>query len=368
MFNEFTDGTWDKYCDEFESDLEKERQERSDKEYREYLLRGGEGSCNSENISEDTPENIFSTNLLQQNASQSGGTQKAVGNRFEAFIGEKYEKEGWAVIYCGFQFGFRDNGVDLIAIKRNLIVFIQCKYWNDDLSSELITNFKYACERYRQNFESTFYFKGKLYQEIYGHLHPSMIIWTKNSQPDSFRKLAEDAGVKIEESHESLSGYDYNHDDPKYQEVLLGDLDPYQYAAMQVFDAIDDRIVMNGIINHLAYIENSMLPTMQDHLQKEINQEQQRTKEIANKLSLMELENTRKIQSLSLVEYKNTRKIQSITTDLSDEKNRIYNKIFELKCEKDSLARSLSSVKKILISSIIAAVILIVAILSNINS
>lgn len=293
---------------------------------------------------------------------------KMFGNRFEAFVGEKYEKDGWTVIYCGFQFGFLDNGVDLIAIKNNLIVFIQCKYWNDDLSLELIPKFKRACERYRQNFESTFYFKGKLYHEIYGHMHPSMIIWTKNSQPDNFRKLAEDAGIKIEESHESLREYDYNHDDPKYQEVLLGGLDPYQYVAKQVFDALDDRIVMNEIINHLAHIENSMLPTMQDHLQKEINREQRRMKEIAYKLSLMESENTMKIQSLSLMEYKNIRKIDSITTDLDKEKSMIYNKIFELKCEKDSLARSLSSVKKILISSIIAAVILIVAILSNINS
>lgn len=53
-----------------------------------------------------------------------------IGRDYERYIGYLYEKNGYQVEYTGIEKGFSDLGRDLIAIKDNEILIIQCKYWS----------------------------------------------------------------------------------------------------------------------------------------------------------------------------------------------------------------------------------------------
>jgi len=52
------------------------------------------------------------------------------GSDYENFIGTKYDTLGYSVEYNGIKKNFKDGGIDLIAIKKNKIVLVQCKNWS----------------------------------------------------------------------------------------------------------------------------------------------------------------------------------------------------------------------------------------------
>lgn len=56
---------------------------------------------------------------------------KAKGDRYEKFIGKKFEEKGDLVIYNGLIKGYEDQGVDIISISipSKTINLIQCKNW-----------------------------------------------------------------------------------------------------------------------------------------------------------------------------------------------------------------------------------------------
>ena len=58
-------------------------------------------------------------------------TLKEKGDRYEKFIGSKFEEKSGLVIYNGFIRGYEDKGVDIIYISdsKNEINLIQCKNW-----------------------------------------------------------------------------------------------------------------------------------------------------------------------------------------------------------------------------------------------
>lgn len=51
------------------------------------------------------------------------------GNEYEKFIALKYESKNYHVKLNGIKKGFDDGGLDLIAIKKDKIVLVQCKNW-----------------------------------------------------------------------------------------------------------------------------------------------------------------------------------------------------------------------------------------------
>ena len=57
--------------------------------------------------------------------------KKEIGDRYEKFIGAKFEEKSGLVIYNGFIRGYEDKGVDIIYISdlKNEINLIQCKNW-----------------------------------------------------------------------------------------------------------------------------------------------------------------------------------------------------------------------------------------------
>ena len=56
---------------------------------------------------------------------------KEMGDKYEKYIGSKFEEKGNLVIYNGFIKGYDDKGVDIISISqaKNEINLVQCKNW-----------------------------------------------------------------------------------------------------------------------------------------------------------------------------------------------------------------------------------------------
>jgi len=79
----------------------------------------------TEKIRKDKPATRKFTNI------ENDDPLKKKGDRYEKIIGVKFEEKGNIVIYNGFIQGYKDEGVDIIAISPNdaSINFIQCKNW-----------------------------------------------------------------------------------------------------------------------------------------------------------------------------------------------------------------------------------------------
>jgi hypothetical protein len=56
---------------------------------------------------------------------------KEKGNNYEIFCGQIIESQGFIIKYNGLENGVNDNSIDLIAIKKDLILLIQCKDWHE---------------------------------------------------------------------------------------------------------------------------------------------------------------------------------------------------------------------------------------------
>lgn len=54
------------------------------------------------------------------------------GNKYEYFIGKKYESINKNVIYNGINKNKNDNGIDLIINEEKKITFVQCKNWKSN--------------------------------------------------------------------------------------------------------------------------------------------------------------------------------------------------------------------------------------------
>ena len=53
------------------------------------------------------------------------------GADYERFIAQKYIDSEYQIIYNGIEKGMKDEGIDLIAIKNDKTILIQCKNWRD---------------------------------------------------------------------------------------------------------------------------------------------------------------------------------------------------------------------------------------------
>lgn len=57
-------------------------------------------------------------------------TKREIGKEYERYIGYRYESNGYKVEYKGILSGLEDLGRDLICIKDDETIIIQCKYWS----------------------------------------------------------------------------------------------------------------------------------------------------------------------------------------------------------------------------------------------
>ena len=54
----------------------------------------------------------------------------AKGKAYEKYIGKHIEIKGFEVDYRGLRLGIKDGGIDLVAIKGDTYILIQCKNWS----------------------------------------------------------------------------------------------------------------------------------------------------------------------------------------------------------------------------------------------
>jgi len=54
------------------------------------------------------------------------------GKEYEKFVGRYFEDQGYIIKYNGIEKGKKDNSIDIIAIKKEEIIFIQCKNWKEN--------------------------------------------------------------------------------------------------------------------------------------------------------------------------------------------------------------------------------------------
>ena len=59
-------------------------------------------------------------------------TPEEIGRRYERYIGYLYEIDGYKVDYNGIRMGKKDDGIDIIATKRQELIIIQCKWYKED--------------------------------------------------------------------------------------------------------------------------------------------------------------------------------------------------------------------------------------------
>jgi hypothetical protein len=58
-------------------------------------------------------------------------SKKEIGDHYEVSVGKKLENEGYIVKYHGLEKGLLDRSIDLIAIRGQEAIFIQCKNWSE---------------------------------------------------------------------------------------------------------------------------------------------------------------------------------------------------------------------------------------------
>ena len=107
----------------------------------------------------------------------------SAGLEFEDYVADCYRQKGWEVFHRGRDRPGADLGLDLVAVKNNRYVLVQCKRWatGREIPSEVIQRFGRDCEAY---------------QRRRGHGHPALAFF---SPPEFVRvfattcELAEDA-------------------------------------------------------------------------------------------------------------------------------------------------------------------------------
>ena len=82
------------------------------------------------------------------------------GKLYEKFVGEYFKKEGYIIVPNGILEGKKDSGIDIIAVKHNEVIFMQCKNWaynpNYQISREKIQAFIGATYVYMEENKPTY--------------------------------------------------------------------------------------------------------------------------------------------------------------------------------------------------------------------
>lgn len=74
---------------------------------------------------------IEKLDLILEKYKSSWKDKLNIGLEFERYCGYIFEKTGFKVKYWGILNGKKDGGIDLIAKKKEKILYIQCKYWGN---------------------------------------------------------------------------------------------------------------------------------------------------------------------------------------------------------------------------------------------
>ena len=124
-----------------------------------------------------------------------------IGKDYERYVGFLYEQKGYKVKYQGIEEGYEDLGRDLICLKDNKVLIVQCKYW---------ASHKFIHEKHiNQLFGTTVkYFiehvLGKSYSlslaysiDVIKHGDIRPVMFTSTNLSDTAQKFAQALGVEV---------------------------------------------------------------------------------------------------------------------------------------------------------------------------
>ena len=87
---------------------------------------------NKNNQLEEKIQNKTEINKKKENYQKMIKNNIKKGKDYEKFVGSYFEEKGYIIKFNGIEKGKKDNSIDLIAIKDNEIIFIQCKNWKEN--------------------------------------------------------------------------------------------------------------------------------------------------------------------------------------------------------------------------------------------
>lgn len=117
-----------------------------------------------------------------------------LGRIYERYVGYLYEAQGYSVEYTGIFHGYEDLGRDLICVKGNEIIVIQCKNWSQ---------FKTIYEKHIFQFFGTVF----QYRDINKKKKVKAIFYTTTELSELARRFAQELGIDLKEKEKMIKDY-----------------------------------------------------------------------------------------------------------------------------------------------------------------
>lgn len=97
---------------------------------------------------------------------------KQKGDEYEFFVANLYKDDGYKIYMNGYNKGFKDEGIDIIAHKGNEALLIQCKNWKNPPKQRDLKVFIADCDLYIQKNQK--FLKNKKIRKIFATSCPQM--------------------------------------------------------------------------------------------------------------------------------------------------------------------------------------------------
>lgn len=192
---------------------------------------------------------------LNPNGSIPASPEKILGNNYEAHIGQLLENQGFNVLYTGFNFGTRDNMIDLVALNEKHVILAQCKYHKIGLTTDSIDKTAFGAKAYREWITECFQ-NYEIYEMLASYSFETRL-YCSHAQTDYIVEYARAKGICIltEYINPVAERATYNTNDLKYAEII----------------ALDDFSYMEKIKSHLFDAFLNILPTRETILRHDLN-------------------------------------------------------------------------------------------------
>ena len=130
-------------------------------------------SENQEEFEDEIEEFIeFSDEEKGLNLEEIYKRNKQKGDEYEFFVANLYKDDGYKIYMNGYNKGFKDEGIDIIAHKGNEALLIQCKNWKNPPKQRDLKVFIADCDLYIQKNQK--YLKNKKIRKIFATSCPQM--------------------------------------------------------------------------------------------------------------------------------------------------------------------------------------------------
>jgi Holliday junction resolvase len=128
-------------------------------------------------------------------------TKWIIGRDYERYIGYKFEKLGYRVLYQGAIQGMDDLGIDLICENKDKILLIQCKYWKQGfpIRENAVCQLYGTSIKYQHELKTTTGHQNSLFSDIDLHKPIEMWLITSSELSATASEFAKVLGVKVRE-------------------------------------------------------------------------------------------------------------------------------------------------------------------------